>query len=204
MSSFSGQGFLFQKYFWRKESILKARFSPIGKMFNWLSLGPSLAWQTSCLIATGSSRFQACNLCRELRCSVMRKEEVIPPQPIVATYQNNLRLGNDWRVSVLIRLQVDLQCPVGYKFTIFKHLAGRVTSLIYTQLHLLPWIISPASRVKWGMMGGSVLGWDVIDQKCGSFTKSLQPSDSTRSSVEILEVHEYRAWKYEHISQTKQ
>ena len=54
----------------------------------------------------------------------MRKEEVIPPQPIVATYQNNLRLGNDWRVSVLIRLQVDLQCPVGYKFTIFKHLLG--------------------------------------------------------------------------------
>ena len=88
----------------------------------------------------------------------MRKEEVIPPQPIVATYQNNLRLGNDWRVSVLIRLQVDLQCPVGYKFTIFKHLVGRVTSLIYTQLHLLPWIISPATRVKWGMMGGSVLG----------------------------------------------
>ena len=104
--------------------------------------------------------------------------------------------------NTILNFHFDLQCPVGYKFTIFKHLVGRVTSLIYTQLHLLPWIISPPSRVKWGMMGGSVLGWDVIDQKCGSFTKSLQPGDSTRSSMEILEV-QYRAWKYEDISQTK-
>ena len=201
MSSFSGQGFLFQNYFWRKESILQARFSPIGKMFNWLSI-PCLA--NILPHCHGIEQIPGVQFVSraEMQCDEERGSH--SPQPSVATYQNNLRLGNDWRVSVLIRLQVDLQCPVGYKFTIFKHLAGRVTSLIYTQLHLLPWIISPASRVKWGMMGGSVLGWDVIDQKCGSFTKSLQPSDSTRSSVEILEVHEYRAWKYEHISQTKQ
>ena len=69
----------------------------------------------------------------------MRKEEVIPPQPNVATYQNNRHLGNDW--------QVDLQYPVGYKFTIIKHLVGIVTSSIYTQLHLLPYLPGYQSQV---------------------------------------------------------
>ena len=188
VSSCCGQVFLLQKYFRRKESILQARFSPLGKMFNWFFLGPSLAWQTSCLIATGSSRFQACNLCRELRCSVIRKEEVIPPQPNVATYQNNRRLGNDW--------QVDLQYPVGYKFTIIKHLVGIVTSLIYTQLHLLPYLPGYQSQV--GNDGRECFGlrcdWSKVWQlhkKPPTQRLHKEFSGDSRSTVQGLKIWTY-------------
>ena len=188
MSSCCGQVFLLQKYFRRKESTLQARFSPLGKMFNWFFLGPSLAWQTSCLIATGSSRFQACNLCRELRCSVIRKEEVIPPQPNVATYQNNRRLGNDW--------QVDLQYPVGYKFTIIKHLVGIVTSLIYTQLHLLPYLPGYQSQV--GNDGRECFGlrcdWSKVWQlhkKPPTQRLHKEFSGDSRSTVQGLKIWTY-------------